>query len=74
MTTTAAISQSTCSLGRHQSTTFWHTASQQPMRTVQFTKFYFRRAEDVSIEFNPIYSEQDPMNFNLKALMGNPIG
>eukprot|EP00971_Amphidinium_carterae_P116739 2312192-Amphidinium_carterae.1 len=25
---------------------------------------YFRRAEDISIEFNPIYSGQDPMNFN----------
>eukprot|EP00971_Amphidinium_carterae_P242455 4814292-Amphidinium_carterae.1 len=35
---------------------------------------YFRRAEDVSIEFKPIYDGQRPMDFNLKALMGIPIG
>eukprot|EP00971_Amphidinium_carterae_P048667 959371-Amphidinium_carterae.1 len=35
---------------------------------------YFRRAEDVSIEFNPVFNGQDPMNFNMQALLGKPIG
>eukprot|EP00971_Amphidinium_carterae_P045144 888355-Amphidinium_carterae.1 len=35
---------------------------------------YFRRAEDVSLEFNPVFNGQDPMNLHLQALMGRPIG
>eukprot|EP00971_Amphidinium_carterae_P063829 1263571-Amphidinium_carterae.1 len=38
------------------------------------SSIYFRRAEDVSIEFNPIFTGQDPMNLNLQALLGKPTG
>eukprot|EP00971_Amphidinium_carterae_P319296 6346228-Amphidinium_carterae.1 len=34
---------------------------------------YFRRAEDVSIEFNPVFNGQDPMNLNFRELLGRPI-
>eukprot|EP00971_Amphidinium_carterae_P093315 1846503-Amphidinium_carterae.1 len=38
------------------------------------SSIYFRRAEDVSIEFNPVFNGQDPMNLDLQALLGKPIG
>eukprot|EP00971_Amphidinium_carterae_P010747 212282-Amphidinium_carterae.1 len=50
MTTTPAISQSTCLLGRHRSITFWRTALAKPIRTVQFTFAVLRMSQSSSIQ------------------------
>eukprot|EP00971_Amphidinium_carterae_P018807 370461-Amphidinium_carterae.1 len=49
MTTTQAISQSTCLPGRHQSITFCHTALETHRRTVQSTS-----AVQKTCQLNPI--------------------
>eukprot|EP00971_Amphidinium_carterae_P351069 6491895-Amphidinium_carterae.1 len=38
------------------------------------SSIYFRRAEDVSIEFNPVYNGQEAQSLNFRVLMGRPIG
>eukprot|EP00971_Amphidinium_carterae_P127773 2531197-Amphidinium_carterae.2 len=38
------------------------------------SSIYFRRAEDISIEFNPVYNGQDPISLNFGDLMGPTIG
>eukprot|EP00971_Amphidinium_carterae_P226010 4482651-Amphidinium_carterae.3 len=35
---------------------------------------HFRRPEDISIEFNPVYNGQDPLPLNLNNMMGQTIG
>eukprot|EP00971_Amphidinium_carterae_P061143 1210218-Amphidinium_carterae.1 len=38
------------------------------------SSIYFRRAEEISIEFNPVYNGQDPISLNFNELMGPTIG
>eukprot|EP00971_Amphidinium_carterae_P091864 1818539-Amphidinium_carterae.2 len=39
-----------------------------------YSSIYHRRAEDVSIEFVPMYNGQEPVNMQLRQFMGSPLG
>eukprot|EP00971_Amphidinium_carterae_P012688 249964-Amphidinium_carterae.2 len=43
-------------------------------RAAAHSSIYFRRAEDVSNEFNPVFNGQEPQPLNLRNLLGRPIG
>eukprot|EP00971_Amphidinium_carterae_P198163 3932832-Amphidinium_carterae.1 len=38
------------------------------------SSIYFRRAEDISIEFNPVYNGKEAQPLNFRELMGPTIG
>eukprot|EP00971_Amphidinium_carterae_P109252 2163483-Amphidinium_carterae.1 len=67
---TITVAQSRC--------TFWsgrgHVLKNSDHAGSAYSSIYHRRAEDMSIEFNPVRNGQDPLDVNSTQFMGKPLG